>query len=56
MEIQLPAALIFLTAAVSTTPNGQDGNAGILSADCKPKCSELPSLCWQYQLRASIKT
>uniref|UniRef100_A0A8B9RX06 Leucine rich repeat containing 74A n=1 Tax=Accipiter nisus TaxID=211598 RepID=A0A8B9RX06_9AVES len=31
-------------AAVSTTPNGQDENAGILSAGCKPKCSELPLL------------
>lgn len=42
MERQPPAALICLTAAVSTTPSGQAANAGILSAVRKPRCSELP--------------
>lgn len=55
VKIQPPAALICLTAAVSTTCNGQDENAGILSAGCKPECSEVLYLCWQYQLHASIK-
>lgn len=55
MKIQPPAALICLTAAESTTRNGQDENAGILSAGCKPECSEVLYLCWQYQLHASIK-